>query len=166
MACAVSGLGFHLEVADGTAHEREVVHQKGRAEGQVQDHAGTFEGVVGCERIAVDLGLGKRGGVVAAVQLAHEAVNGTVDFGGAVEDVLKGGDKVKTGVQQCAGDDADKQGGVDLLGDERQADGDDGGKQSPNGSANHALAAAGLADQCAEESVAVGTVYRALSAAG
>ena len=40
---------------------------------------------------------------------------------------------VEVGVQQSTGQDADEQGGVDLLGDQGQADGDDGGQQGPDG---------------------------------
>ena len=40
---------------------------------------------------------------------------------------------VEVGVQQSAGQDTDEQGGIDLLGDQSQTDGDDGGQQSPDG---------------------------------
>ena len=44
-----------------------------------------------------------------------------------------GGLKGEVGVQQAAHQDADEQGGVDLLGNQGQGDGDDGGNQGPEG---------------------------------
>ena len=49
------------------------------------------------------------------------------------KDVEHGPLEVEVGVQQAAGQNADEQGGIDLLGNQRQRDGDDRGQQGPNG---------------------------------
>ena len=50
-----------------------------------------------------------------------------------VEDVGQGALKAEVGVEQAAHYDAHEEGGVDLLGDEGKADGDDGREQGPEG---------------------------------
>ena len=62
--------------------------------------------------------------VVAVGQGAHDTV---------VEDVGQRPLEMEVGVQQTAHQDAHEQGGVDLLRDQSEADGDDGGQQRPEG---------------------------------
>ena len=68
------------------------------------------------------------------------------------KDVLECADEVKVGIQQTADEDADEQRRVDLLGQQRQRDGNDGRHERPEGAVdvaggfNRTRAAAGGAD--------------------
>ena len=66
-------------------------------------------------------------------QDAHVVAVGEGRHHAVVEDVGQGALKAEVSIEEPAHHDAHEQGGVDLLGDEGQADGDDGWEQRPEG---------------------------------
>ena len=136
------GDGTH-DVAGGQIVEVVVHTQNGG-----QDKGGPQSALLGLQVLhsPVAVGLGAAG---ADHQGHHGAQNHQEDQdAGVAADVVAqvgdqggdGGHGVELHLDQVAHQNAEEQGGVDLLGDQRQADGHDGGNQGPDGAVELALA--------------------------
>ena len=66
-------------------------------------------------------------------QYANIVAVGQYGYYAVIESVGQGAFKGEVRVEQSAGHDADKQGGINLLGHQSEGDGDNGGKQRPDG---------------------------------
>ena len=87
----------------------------------------------------------------------NTCVIGNSCYKSVARDRIKRTCEVKVGIKERTGNDTDKERAVNFLCNERKADGDYSRKNSPDGSANFAFAAARFANERAE-SFAVGAV--------
>ena len=114
-----------------------------------EDQAAQHDGGQLSAHPALDVLLGPAAESGGAARLVHQAHHGAQDDqedqdahvvavrqdgdDAVAEHVDEGALKGKVGVEQAAHQDADEQGGVDLLGDQGQGDGDDRGQQGEGG---------------------------------